>query len=148
MSAVSAVSVFLCFCHVRATLGCALQVREELDAPLRQLREAARRVAEIKVESGIVTEVEEYVSSFRPDLMVRAVDARGTMRGGSWIVHAFPLPSARSTRPDRRRYNFAARNTVIMTDTAFVVWPAIWLCVIVCQSVCGWALAMSFAWHA
>lgn len=45
------------------------KVRDELDRPLRQLREAARRVAEIYEESKITIDVEEFVAKFRPDLM-------------------------------------------------------------------------------
>jgi ATP-dependent RNA helicase DOB1 len=44
-------------------------LREELAAPLRQLQDAARRIAQVSVDCKIELDAEEYVASFRPDLM-------------------------------------------------------------------------------
>jgi len=44
-------------------------LKEELAAPLRQMQEKARRIAEVIKEAKIAIEVEEYVSSFAPHMM-------------------------------------------------------------------------------
>ena len=44
-------------------------LREELAGPLRQLQDAARRVAQVSADCKIEMDAEEYVTSFRPDLM-------------------------------------------------------------------------------
>eukprot|EP00850_Spirogloea_muscicola_P021111 SM000237S08128 [mRNA] locus=s237:125280:131312:+ [translate_table: standard] len=43
--------------------------REELEQPLRQLRDVARRVGKVQEECKMVLDVEEYVAGFRPDIM-------------------------------------------------------------------------------
>jgi len=42
---------------------------EELAGPLRQMQDAARRVARVSLDSKLQIDEEEYVQSFRPDLM-------------------------------------------------------------------------------
>ena len=44
-------------------------MRQDLEAPFALLRECARRVAKIAVDAGMAIDIEEYVDSFRPDLM-------------------------------------------------------------------------------
>eukprot|EP00850_Spirogloea_muscicola_P021605 SM000255S08784 [mRNA] locus=s255:18675:24924:- [translate_table: standard] len=43
--------------------------REELEQPLRQLRDVARRVGKVQEECKMVLDVEEYVAGFRQDIM-------------------------------------------------------------------------------
>jgi ATP-dependent RNA helicase DOB1 len=43
--------------------------REELAAPLRQLQDAARRIAGVWADCKIEADAAEYVASFRPDMM-------------------------------------------------------------------------------
>eukprot|EP00455_Lapot_gusevi_P000432 TRINITY_DN1019_c0_g2_i4.p1 TRINITY_DN1019_c0_g2~~TRINITY_DN1019_c0_g2_i4.p1 ORF type:complete len:319 (+),score=80.01 TRINITY_DN1019_c0_g2_i4:154-1110(+) len=45
------------------------QLREELMTPLRQLQEAARRVALVVTESKMPLDADEYVGSFKPHMM-------------------------------------------------------------------------------
>eukprot|EP00741_Cyanophora_paradoxa_P014004 tig00020723_g13518.t1 len=45
------------------------RLREELAAPLRILQEAARRIASVAQECKLGLDVEEYVQSFKPDMM-------------------------------------------------------------------------------
>jgi ATP-dependent RNA helicase DOB1 len=45
------------------------KVREDMQGPYGALLEAARRVAKVSVDSKMAVDVEEYVASFRPDLM-------------------------------------------------------------------------------
>ncbi|XP_078737333.1 LOW QUALITY PROTEIN: exosome RNA helicase MTR4-like [Lampetra fluviatilis] len=45
------------------------RLTEELAAPLRQLQECARRIAKVAAEAKLGLEEDDYVSSFRPDLM-------------------------------------------------------------------------------
>ena len=42
---------------------------EELDVALRKMTQIARRIGEVSIESKIAIDVEEYVQSFKPDLM-------------------------------------------------------------------------------
>jgi len=44
-------------------------LREELAGPLRQLQEAARRIAQVSQDCKIELDAEEYVQSFRPEMM-------------------------------------------------------------------------------
>ena len=44
-------------------------LREELAAPLRQLQDAARRIAQVSQDCKIELDAEEYVQSFRPEMM-------------------------------------------------------------------------------
>lgn len=44
-------------------------MQENLMVPLRQLQDTARRIAEVKQESKIELDKEEYVKQFRPDMM-------------------------------------------------------------------------------
>jgi ATP-dependent RNA helicase DOB1 len=45
------------------------KLREELAAPLRMMREAARRVAKVSIECKIELNEDEYIESFRSELM-------------------------------------------------------------------------------
>ena len=47
----------------------AVQVRQDLEAPFLTLLETARRVGKVAEECKIPIDVEDYVGSFRPDLM-------------------------------------------------------------------------------
>ena len=42
---------------------------ENMQAPLLQLQDAARRVGRVYQDCGLPVDVEEYVESFRPELM-------------------------------------------------------------------------------
>jgi ATP-dependent RNA helicase DOB1 len=44
-------------------------LREELAAPLRAVQDAARRVAQVSADCKVELDAEEYVSSFRPEMM-------------------------------------------------------------------------------
>lgn len=46
-----------------------LHLEEPLAAPLRTLRDHAKRIAEVSNESKLQLDTTEYVSSFKPDLM-------------------------------------------------------------------------------
>lgn len=46
-----------------------VKLKDELDKPLRQMQEAARRIAQVSLESKLNIDEEEYIASFRPDLM-------------------------------------------------------------------------------
>lgn len=46
-----------------------VNLKEELAAPLRQMQEKARRIAEVVKEAKIAIEVEEYVNQFAPHMM-------------------------------------------------------------------------------
>lgn len=47
----------------------AVRMKEELAAPVRQLHECARRIAEIMNDAKIPTDLEEYVGRFRPNMV-------------------------------------------------------------------------------
>ena len=47
----------------------AMPLTDELRGPLRQLQDAARRIATVQQDSGLTVDVEEYVQKFRPDMM-------------------------------------------------------------------------------
>jgi len=47
----------------------AAQVREDMEAPFLALLETARRVGRVAEECKLTVDVDEFVSSFRPDLM-------------------------------------------------------------------------------
>lgn len=51
------------------TAVAACQVREDLEAPFMTLLETARRVGKVAEECKLPIDVEDYVGSFRPDLM-------------------------------------------------------------------------------
>ena len=46
-----------------------MKLKEELAAPLRELQEAARRIAKVSNESGIAVVEDEYVQSFKVEMM-------------------------------------------------------------------------------
>jgi ATP-dependent RNA helicase DOB1 len=46
-----------------------VRLKEELTAPLRQLQERARYIAQVSNESGIAVVEDEYVQSFKVDMM-------------------------------------------------------------------------------
>jgi len=45
------------------------RLRDELAGPLRLMQEAARRIAKVSQESKLVIDEEQYVASFRSELM-------------------------------------------------------------------------------
>ena len=45
------------------------KLKDELAGPLRVMQEAARRIAKIAIESKLPLVEEEYVASFKPELM-------------------------------------------------------------------------------
>lgn len=46
-----------------------LKLSEELSAPFRVLKEAAKQIGQVCIESKITLDLDEYVDSFKPDLM-------------------------------------------------------------------------------
>ena len=46
-----------------------VRLKEDLAAPLRVLQETARRIAKVSTESGIALVEEEYVQSFKVEMM-------------------------------------------------------------------------------
>ena len=55
--------------HDLAALACVVQVREDMEAPFLALLETARRVGRVAEECKLTVDVDEFVGSFRPDLM-------------------------------------------------------------------------------
>lgn len=45
------------------------KIKEELAGPLRQMQESARRIARVSKECKLPLDEEEYVQSFRPEMM-------------------------------------------------------------------------------
>eukprot|EP00884_Botryococcus_braunii_P015661 jgi/Botrbrau1/2779/Bobra.0164s0056.1 len=72
--------VALLSCLVWSEKGDAPQrLSEGLEAPLKALQEAARRIGKAAADAKLGVDVDEYVNSFRPELMeVAAAWARGT----------------------------------------------------------------------
>jgi ATP-dependent RNA helicase DOB1 len=78
-----------------------VRLKEELAAPLRVLQETARRIAKVSNESGIALVEDEYVQSFKVEMMdavlqwckgakfadickVRRVASRGDILASAW----------------------------------------------------------------
>lgn len=76
--------VALCSCFVWAEKGDAgPKLSEALMGPLAALKDAARRVAKVVTECKLPLDVDEFVDSFRPDLMEAAAAwARGVKFAG------------------------------------------------------------------
>ncbi len=49
--------------------GAPAQVREDMQGPLGALHEAARRVARVAADARMAVDVEDYVASFKADLV-------------------------------------------------------------------------------
>ncbi|KAL3691924.1 hypothetical protein R1sor_005575 [Riccia sorocarpa] len=62
------VALLSCFVWQEKTKN-APKLREELAGPYSQLREVARRVGKAQLDAQMSIDVEEYVTSFRPDIM-------------------------------------------------------------------------------
>ncbi|KAJ3174201.1 ATP-dependent RNA helicase mtr4 [Geranomyces variabilis] len=62
------VSLLSCFTFGEMTEA-APRMRDELAVPLRIMQESARRIAKVSQESKLTIDEEEYIASFRPDLM-------------------------------------------------------------------------------
>lgn len=45
------------------------KMSEQLSGPLRQLQETARRIAKVSQEAKLDVEIEDYVESFKPQIM-------------------------------------------------------------------------------
>ncbi|KAI9329721.1 rRNA-processing arch domain-containing protein [Obelidium mucronatum] len=69
LSVEQTVALLSCFCHSERNEKNQTKLPEELDAPLKMLQQHARKIAQVSIESKIVMDEEEYVSSFRPELM-------------------------------------------------------------------------------
>ncbi|KAI8809036.1 rRNA-processing arch domain-containing protein [Cladochytrium replicatum] len=64
------VALLSCFCFgEKANEADSSRVRDELAGPLRRMQESARRIAKVSQESKLPVDEEEYVQSFRPELM-------------------------------------------------------------------------------
>lgn len=72
-------------------------MKEELAAPLRVMQEIARRIAKVAKESKLPLDEEEYVSSFKVELMDAVVQ---WCRGASFseICKVRPLPPSPAPR--------------------------------------------------
>lgn len=75
----------------------ATKLKEELAAPLRVMQEIARRIAKVAKESKLPLDEEEYVSSFKVELMDAVVQ---WCRGASFseICKVRPLPPSPAPR--------------------------------------------------
>ncbi|KAJ3183867.1 ATP-dependent RNA helicase mtr4 [Geranomyces variabilis] len=62
------VSLLSCFTFGEMTEAVP-RMRDELAVPLRIMQESARRIAKVSQESKLTIDEEEYIASFRPDLM-------------------------------------------------------------------------------
>ncbi|KNC96224.1 ATP-dependent RNA helicase MTR4 [Spizellomyces punctatus DAOM BR117] len=63
------VSLLSCFCFGEKVEKVQAKMRDELAVPLRIMQESARRIARVSQESKLAIDEEEYVQSFRPELM-------------------------------------------------------------------------------
>ena len=54
--------------NIEQTKG-ALNVREDMQAPLRTLQDTARRIAKVAQECKVTIDVEEYVEKFKPAMI-------------------------------------------------------------------------------
>ncbi|KAJ3064952.1 ATP-dependent RNA helicase mtr4 [Podochytrium sp. JEL0797] len=68
LSVEQCVALLSCFCfgEVNDKAG---KLPEELDAPLKILHQHARKIAQVSIESKLVLDEEEYLATFRPELM-------------------------------------------------------------------------------
>jgi len=65
-------TVALCSCLVfneKSSEEDVVRLKEDLAAPLRQLQDAARRVATVQQDARIMIDIDEYVARFQPQLM-------------------------------------------------------------------------------
>jgi len=62
-------AILVCFVMEKEGKDSANKLKEELNGPLRQMQEIARRVATVCKESKIPIDVEEYVAQFTPTMM-------------------------------------------------------------------------------
>ncbi|KAI9091124.1 rRNA-processing arch domain-containing protein [Phlyctochytrium arcticum] len=69
LSVEQVVSLLSCFCFQEKVTETQPRMNEELAGPLRIMRESARRIARVSQESKLLIDEEEYVQSFRPELM-------------------------------------------------------------------------------
>ncbi|KAI8919548.1 rRNA-processing arch domain-containing protein [Entophlyctis helioformis] len=69
LSVEQTVALLSCFAFGERASDDANAMREELKGPLRMLQETARRIAKVSQESKLALDEDEYVASFRPDLM-------------------------------------------------------------------------------
>ena len=98
--------------NLHSVVAYAGQVREDMEAPFLALLETARRVGRVAEECKLTVDVDEFVGSFRPDLMdVMAAWYRGAkfadvmkmtdvfeVRSGA--THGSLLASDRGLEPD------------------------------------------------
>jgi len=75
-----------------------VRLKEELSSPLRILQETARRIAKVSNESGIALIEDEYVQTFKVEMMDAVLQwCRGAKFAEICKVGAFPLSLSKGT---------------------------------------------------
>ncbi|ORY36514.1 antiviral helicase [Rhizoclosmatium globosum] len=69
LSVEQTVALLSCFCFTEKNEKNPAKLSEELETPLKMLQQHARKIAQVSIESKIVMDEEEYIQSFRPELM-------------------------------------------------------------------------------